>query len=411
MKKSLFLIVLLFVIFLIIYSNLNGEEHIVQTTTPLHVTEKIENSDKKDKIYDFSGKVSTIPDDLKVEANKISEKYHSVGVQIAVMKNHELLYTYEYGFSDKDNQVSVTSETKFRVASLAKLVTDSVFMKLCDEKLVSIDVDISEYLGFSIRNPKYPNVIITPAMLMSHTGTIVDSAFFERSRDEDSSSTIQDILSHKESFANAEPGKYYCYSNFSVAIIGAICEIVTGRNFNDLAKEYFFEPLNIDASYVASDLKYPELLANIYGNGGLTVDEQMTVAFNPTIGQTHHLVQGNLICSAKDYMKFVAMIAKGGINENGEQLLSQNSIGEMMISRIYAEGLGSGFGVEENKYLFKDRMLYSHTGNAYGMHSVYIFDPETGDGITILTSGSSIEYLDGKGIYDICYDYMNLFLK
>ena len=412
MKKSLIFIILLLSIFYIVFNRLDGEGHIIKTTAPSAV-EVVNNAttDNASEKYDFFASLTSLPDNLRIEANKISEKYNSVGIQIAVMKNNSLLYTYEYGFSDRESQIPVTSETKFRVASLAKLVTDSVFMKLCDLGKVSVDADISNYLGFKVRNPQHPDVVITPTMLMSHTSTIVDSMFFERSRDGESSSTIESILSHRESFANAEPGKYYSYSNFSVAIIGAICELVTGRSFNDLANEYFFTPLDIDASYLASELKYPELLANIYGNGGLTVEAQMNAAFNPVIGQTHHLVQGNLVCSAKDYMKFVAMISSGGVTDNGERILSEDSVEKMMESRIYAEGLGSGFGIEENKNIFENRTFYSHTGNAYGMHSVYLFDPETGDGMTILTSGSTVNYLDANGIYDICYDYVKLFLQ
>lgn len=413
MKKSLFFVFLLIFIFFLIYNNLDGESHIIQTTAPIttEVFEKTPENHTSISSYNFSGALTVLPDDLKNEANKISEKYKSVGIQIAVMKNHQLIYTYEYGFSDQKNKIPVTSETKFRVASLSKLVVDSVFMKLYDLGKVSIDADISDYLGFKVRNPQHPDIVITPTMLMSHTGTIVDSMFFETSRNNESSSTLKDILSHPESFAKAEPGKYYCYSNFSVAIIGAICELVTGRNFNDLANEYFCTPLNIDASFIARGLKHPELLANIYGDGGITVESQMNAKFNPIIGQTHHLLQGNFISSAKDFMKFVAMISEGGICENGERLLSEKSVEEMLKSRIVAEGLGSGFGIEENKNVFKDRTFYSHTGNAYGMHSVYLFDPETGDGITILTSGSNVKYLDEKGIYDICDEYVNLFLK
>ena len=411
MKKSLFFIFLLIAIFYIIYNNLDGEGHIIKTpeATEAQVV-ATEKSNDESNSYNFSGSLKTLPDNLRIEANKISERYQSVGVQLAVMKNHELVYTYEYGFSNKERQIPVTSETKYRVASLAKLVTDSVFMKLCDLGKVSIDADISDYLGFEVRNPDYPDTVITPTMLMSHTSTIVDSTFFERSRDNASSDSIESILSHRESFAKAEPGKHYQYSNFSVAIIGAICELVTGRSFNDLAREYFYTPLNIDGSYVASELKYPELLADIYGGGGLTADAQMEVSFNKAPGTTHHLVQGNFICSAKDYMKFVAMISSGGFSETGERILSEESIEEMMKSRIYAEGLGSGFGIEENKNIFENRTFYSHTGNAYGMHSVYMFDPNTGDGMTILTSGAIVNYLDENGIYDICYDYVKLFL-
>ena len=284
-------------------------------------------------------------------------------------------------------------------------------MKLCEIGRASIDEDISNYLGYEVRNPHYPDKVITPAMLMSHTSTIVNSDQFDYSLMNRSITPIREILEYSSAFCNAEPGKYYSYSNFAIAILGAICEKISGMYFNDLAKLYFFDPLEIDASYLAFELENPQLLANIYGWEGLSVEDQMNVRPHETIGQTHHLVQGNLICSAKDYAKFIAMICAGGVTENGERLLSQESINEMMKSRIYAKGLGSGCGVEENKLLFNDRTVYTHTGNCYGMYSTFTFDPETGDGVVVLTSGANVEYLDNYGMYDICIDFTKLFLS
>lgn len=411
MKKSLIFILTLVVVFLCLFGKLNKENHVIKSTSAV-ANENKESSDKQtfiEKTYDFDSNTAPISSELKAKADQISEKYGSVAVQVAVMKNNSLVYTYEYGYADAFSKTNVTADTKFRVASLAKLITDSVFMKLCDLGLASIDADISDYLGFKVRNPYYPDKVITPTMLMSHTSTILNSSSFQYSRDNGSFMTIRELIESPDCFANCEPGTYYSYSNFGVAVIGAICETLTGKHFNELAREYFFEPLNIDASYLASDLKDPSLLANLYGSEGLTVQEQMATRFNSNIGQTHHLVQGNLIISAKDYTKFLAMFSAGGVTPDGVRLLSESSIAQMKISRIYDEcNLGSGFGIEENRNVFENRTLYSHTGNAYGMHSIYIIDPETGDGMTVLTSGSSVEYLDSRGIYDICYDFVKL---
>lgn len=360
--------------------------------------------------YDFDGKKEQLSDEIKKKADNISLKYGSVAVQVAVIENCELKYTYEYGYADNIKKTPVVADTKFRIASLSKFVTGAVFMKLCEMGKASLDDDISKYLGYKVRNPYFPDKVITPIMLMSHTSTIVNSDQFDYSLMNRSATPIKEILEYDSAFCMAEPGTYYAYSNFAVAILGAICEKITGVHFNDLARMYFFAPLEIDASYLAFELENSELLANLYGWEGLTVEEQMNVRPHETIGQTHHLVQGNLTTSAKDYAKFIAMICAGGVTEKGERLLSEDSINEMLKSRIYSEGLGSGFGVEENKNLYKGKTVYTHTGNCYGMHSTYMFDYETGNAVIVLTSGANIEYLDAYGMYDICVDFTKLFL-
>ncbi len=406
MKKSIVFIMVLLVIFSCLFTKLDDDYHVIPANF-FTATVKKNKDNKPEKIeYNFSDNVGQIPENIKAEADKISKKYNSAAVQIAVMKNFQLQYTYEYGYADYANQTAVTSDSIYRVASLSKFVTDAVFMKLCDLGKVSIDDDISDLLGFKVRNPQYPDIAITPAMLMSHSGTVVDSTTFEASLAGDSTMTLRQVLEAPYTLCVGKPGEFYFYSNFSVAVVGAICELVTGRYFNELAKEYFFDPLGIDASYLASELKNTNLVADL---SGLNSSTMLLAKPSSTIGQTHHLVQGNLFASAKDYLKFVAMIAAGGVTENGERLLSAESVKEMLKTRIYdAAGIGSGFGCEENSAALPGRTIYSHTGDAYGMYSVYAFDPKTGDGIVVLTSGASSVYLDSVGINDNCYEYVKL---
>lgn len=411
MKKSLTFILVLLIIFTCLYTKLSKDYHVIPAKPTTQATTPTQPTKKENEIveYNFTKNTTVIPADIKTKADAISKSYNAIGIQVAVMKNHELLYTYEYGYSDYENGVKVVPDNKFRVASMAKFVTDAVFMKLCDLGKVSIDADISDYLGFKVRNPYYPDIVITPALLMSHCGTVVDSDAFSYSLYNNSSSTIEEILNSPGTLINAKPGTYYYYSNFSVAVIGAICEKVTGKYFYQLAKEYLFEPLEIDAAYLASELENTSLLANLYGDGGLEASLLLAGSVHPTIGQTHHIVQGNLIISAKDYLKFLAMISAGGITEKGERILSEKSIEQMLISRVYADGLGYGFGVEENKLIFKNHTLYSHPGYSYGLYSTYLFNPETGDGIVILTSGCDyVDYVDDAGFYNICQEYVNL---
>ena len=45
--------------------------------------------------------------------------------------------------------------------------------------------------------------------------------------------------------------------------------------------------------------------------------------------------------------------------------------------------------------------LYYHTGSAYGVYNFLSYDPATGDGVVVLTTGAS-GAKDQRGIYAVC---------
>ena len=44
-----------------------------------------------------------------------------------------------------------------------------------EKGLINLDQDVSELTGFPVRNPAFPDVVITVKMLLSHTSSLNDS--------------------------------------------------------------------------------------------------------------------------------------------------------------------------------------------------------------------------------------------
>ena len=53
----------------------------------------------------------------------------------------------------------------------------------------------------------------------------------------------------------------------------------------------------------------------------------------------------------------------------------------------------------ENMY-GRDRIYY-HTGSSYGFYGLMSYDPDTGDGVVVFTTGAS-GAKDGYGVYSVC---------
>ena len=62
-----------------------------------------------------------------------------------------------------------TLERPFRVASVSKMVATTAFLPLALRTGLDLDADASEFVGFRLRHPAWPDVAITPRMLLSHT--------------------------------------------------------------------------------------------------------------------------------------------------------------------------------------------------------------------------------------------------
>ena len=52
-------------------------------------------------------------------------------------------------------------------------------------------------------------------------------------------------------------------------------------------------------------------------------------------------------------------------------------------------------------------VLYYHTGSAYGVFSLMTYNPETGNGVVVITTGTP-RNMNERGMYALCYDLMEL---
>lgn len=57
---------------------------------------------------------------------------------------------------------------------------------------------------------------------------------------------------------------------------------------------------------------------------------------------------------------------------------------------------GYGLGLTQMEKLIPGKLLKGHTGSAYGLHSIMVFEPREKWGIVAITNGSNPVYTDGR---------------
>lgn len=146
-----------------------------------------------------------------------------------------------------------TLDTPVRVASISKLVAMAGFMTLVERGAVALDADVSDLLGFPLRNPARPEVKITPVMLASHTSGLRDAESYPVPV----GARLRDALTPGArgfdpgwwAAAEEAPGRFFTYANVNFAVLAQVVERVTGERFDRFMTRTVFEPLGLDCGY------------------------------------------------------------------------------------------------------------------------------------------------------------------
>ena len=325
---------------------------------------------------------------------QMAEKYHATGLQVAIINNGEVIGSYACGWATVDTD-PMTTEHKIRVASVTKVIVGMAAMLLQEDGAIDLDENIGTYWGVDAVNPNYPKKPITARMILEHTSTLLDYDITASSSYE-----IRSNLTY--GYTKGEPGKIssWLYNNFAFGALGATLEIASDRTLDEVMDEKLFDEMDIEASFAGGDLEDPELLTTLYR--GYTVEYsvgwQQSLHLDPTPGENAVNYAGGLTISAGDLAKLVALLINDGVYE-GKQLLSSDSVAQM--EKYQNEPLEDGsFQAHPLIYIpdiYGREGVYYHPGTAYGVNSCISYDPQTGDGVVVVSTGAS----DGADRYEL----------
>lgn len=165
----------------------------------------------------------------------------------------------------------MTEDSRFRMASVSKMFTVFTIMQLAEAGKLSLDEDVSEYLGFRLRHPSYPDMPITLRSLASHTSGLRDGKVYSIPPSVGVRAFFTPGSPYWEGgahFAPAgqAPGAYFTYCNLNYGLLGTVIEAVTGQRFDQYQKTHILKDLECRADYVPGNLEAPEFarLGTIY---------------------------------------------------------------------------------------------------------------------------------------------------
>ncbi|WP_233453972.1 serine hydrolase domain-containing protein [Tsuneonella flava] len=150
------------------------------------------------------------------------------------------------GVADLATGRAVSADDPARVASISKLVVAIGAMRLVESGKIDLDADVSDLLGYRLRNPAFPDVPITLRLLLSHRSSLTDTIDYVLPLDADMGAILADPRAWD---ADHAPGTYYRYTNFNTPVVAAVMERATGERFDLLMQRLVLEPLGVEGCY------------------------------------------------------------------------------------------------------------------------------------------------------------------
>lgn len=341
-------------------------------------------------------------DDAAIQAmiDSVAVQYGAVGIQVAVVDNGQIAGLYATGWATK-NETPMTPQHKLRVASISKIIIGIAAMQLQEQGVLTLDSDISPFWGKQARNPAYPDIPITIDSLLTHTSTVTPYA----NDGPMDFSTVRDRLSYGYSYGTPGDIGSWGYNNYGFRLLGMTLELAAGETLDDYLKKNLFAPMGIDAGFAPGDLENTDMLATLYWESGYTarsLQEQINLHGPTEPGEDGFHYSGGLTISAAELAKIMVLLTGDGLYD-GQALLSPESVAAMeeTIPHLLYDGTYQARPMSYIPELYGRAGIYFHTGSGWGVYNCFSYDPTTGDGVVVLTSGAS-GGTDATGIYSVC---------
>lgn len=331
------------------------------------------------------------------EIQTIIDKFDAVGVAIAVIKDQDMVYSNTFGYRNLETKEPLELNDIFRIASISKSFSSTAIMQLVEQGKVSLDDDLSDLIGFKVRNPKFPNTVITLKMALSHTSSISDSEGYFKLDIIDPSKNPNWALSYND----YEPGTDYEYCNLGFNMIGTIIERVTGERFDRHIKKTILDPLGLYGGYNVNDLDSSRFVTLYNYDRDTRKFNASTSAYAPraeeianyTMGYSAPIFSptGGMKISAPDLAKYMTMHMHFG-TFNDTNIISAKSAKTMQTPVAIEDAYG--LALLQSDDLIDGVTLTGHTGSAYGLYSAMFFNTEEKYGFVVITNGINIPPTD-----------------
>jgi len=288
---------------------------------------------------------------------------------VLVARGGIILFDKGYGYRQVANRIQHDKTSIFQIGSVTKQFTTAIIQKLQAEGKLNVQDAISKYF------PQFPRGdSITVEHLMLHTSGIYnytnDKTFMENEVTKPANREKM-IATFRDKPASFSPGTNWQYSNSAYLLLGYIIELVTKKPYEQVVREYIFNPLKM----TNSGFDFTHLQRKEKSTGYFTFNEKDTVT-SPIVDSSVSFSAGAIYSTTQDLYRWHQALQKNVILTKAQQEKAYTPI---------KSNYGYGWVIDS---LYGKREV-THGGGIHGFTSDFLRIPSDDICIVLLCNTSS----------------------
>ncbi|TDO67636.1 CubicO group peptidase (beta-lactamase class C family) [Kribbella sp. VKM Ac-2571] len=308
-----------------------------------------------------------------------NQRYQRVpGVQVAVYVEDAIAFSTSYGMADVENDVPLTDQHLFRIASHSKTFTGTAIFQLVEQDRLRLDDKVSQHVTEIVGTPAGERTV---RELLAHAGGLtrdsLDANWWQLSTAFPDRDQLLDVLRDESSAVIAENERFK-YSNIGYGLLGLVVEAASGTPYNSYVQTAIVDKLGL--SGLGPELDPARLNEYAAGYSALTyADTRVPIEHVDTRALASAT---GFFGNARDLVTYFSAHLPGD-----NRLLSDKSKREMQ-HPLWTTGADEkaryGLGMAVNKV--GDREVFGHGGGYPGHITRTLVDPEHRIVVSVLTN-------------------------
>jgi CubicO group peptidase (beta-lactamase class C family) len=317
------------------------------------------------------------------------------GVALAIVKEDDVIYHNAFGLRDVDNQLPMTEDTRFPLASVTKSFTAMSAALLVDEGTLEWDKPVREYIPEFILEDNYVTQHVTVRDMLSHRTGLPRHDLSAWRLDVSRAEFIKRMKHFKFSASFREK---FQYNNLMYYATAYLVEKIAEQRWEDFVSERIFAPLKMQASNFQPEPPKQDQVNAL----GYRVDRNPDGSAKGLIGTSFGLhtelspgAAGALFSTLADLMQWLKVHVNKG-RSGDVQLVSPDNLKQMHLPHTIIPGGGFSEALHGNTIFtyglgwfvepYRGHTLIHHGGNVEGHSLIIGFVPQESIGVIALTN-------------------------